>query len=248
MTTPRTKSASPTQLTLQHCARLGWTADKAEYWLPSRADKLVADAARALINNTNGLGSGAHMSRLLAAVNQSDSMGRPGVRKDLFEFIDVVALVPRDDTPADEEWLQSIGFHWEELSPRQLVLRGTELDLTYFNGSWFVDDSSDRLMLTNRLPGKTRAEVLQLCDALLGLNVEAPRPGILAIQCTTVSNQAARLAKLKSLPAAKAWLESGGAIEVWGWKKYAKPVDRRKWRETRTAVTLADFEAKEAPF
>ena len=65
---------------------------------------------------------------------------------------------------------------------------------------------------------------------------------LLLIQATSGSNSAARVRKITTecREAARAWLESGGRIEVWAWRKYAKPVDRRYWRALETPITLAD--------
>lgn len=44
---------------------------------------------------------------------------------------------------------------------------------------------------------------------------------ILAIQATSGSNVAARLKKIRDLPAHRDWLKSGGLLEVWGWRQVA---------------------------
>ncbi len=62
---------------------------------------------------------------------------------------------------------------------------------------------------------------------------------ILGIQATTNSNQANRVSKIleECSEAAEAWINSGNRLAVWGWKKYAKAVDRRFWRVTETEIT-----------
>jgi hypothetical protein len=62
--------------------------------------------------------------------------------------------------------------------------------------------------------------------------------GILGIQATTVGNQRNREKKIREERSEnmKAWLDSGGLIQVWGWGKYKKAVDRKFWRVTITEV------------
>jgi len=43
--------------------------------------------------------------------------------------------------------------------------------------------------------------------------------GIMLVQTTTTSNQAARVAKIKGIPEAEGWLRSGGRIQVHGWRQ-----------------------------
>lgn len=44
---------------------------------------------------------------------------------------------------------------------------------------------------------------------------------IIGIQCTSGTNVAARVKKIcnECNPVARAWLQAGGQIEVWGWRK-----------------------------
>jgi hypothetical protein len=67
--------------------------------------------------------------------------------------------------------------------------------------------------------------------------------GPMLIQATSGSNGASRVTKIATecAHAARAWLESGGRIEVWAWRKYAKPVERRFWRAYETVITLDDL-------
>ena len=68
---------------------------------------------------------------------------------------------------------------------------------------------------------------------------------ILGIQATSASNHAARVTKAKAEPRLKLWLEAGGRMEVWSWRKHAKKVDGKYWRVRRQAVTLADLNGKD---
>ena len=63
------------------------------------------------------------------------------------------------------------------------------------------------------------------------------------IQATSGSNVSKRVAKITGECAwdAAAWLDAGGGILVWGWKRYAKPVDRKWWRVIEREITLADL-------
>lgn len=76
--------------------------------------------------------------------------------------------------------------------------------------------------------------------------------GLLGIQATSGDNVGARVAKIKGEcdEAAKAWLQCGGEIEVWGWTKYKTKVegDRRSWRERIVPITRADFYWDDPPF
>ncbi len=56
---------------------------------------------------------------------------------------------------------------------------------------------------------------------------------IIGIQTTSSSNMAARIKKIRELPASAIWLQSGGAILVHGWKrdKAGKWVCREEWLE-----------------
>lgn len=59
--------------------------------------------------------------------------------------------------------------------------------------------------------------------------------GILAVQVTSGSHVAERVAKIMATPAAKRWLRAGGMIEVHGWRKAGARGKRKKW-ECRTVV------------
>lgn len=66
---------------------------------------------------------------------------------------------------------------------------------------------------------------------------------ITAVQCTSGSNVSKRIEKIKTecVDRARQWLASGGRIEVWGWTKYKKPIDRRYWRERIIEITVEDL-------
>jgi hypothetical protein len=64
----------------------------------------------------------------------------------------------------------------------------------------------------------------------------------LAIQATSTGNMSARVKKILGLPAAWRWLQvPDRKIVVIGWKKYAKPVNRKFWRPTIRHLTTEDW-------
>lgn len=67
---------------------------------------------------------------------------------------------------------------------------------------------------------------------------------IIAIQATTGSNASARVKKILTERAdnAIAWLESGGLIQVWGWRKLSpRGTKREKWEPKIYHIYLEDF-------
>ena len=148
-----------TQRTLAECRRLGWVCEKTETWQPSFHAQAVIDVARLAIES-------GELDELSEALMRQKK--NPGVRKDLFGFIDVLALS--------------------------------------------VDE------------------------------------GLIAIQCTTRPNMGARVTKIRTqcLDEANAWICSGGRIEVWGWYRTDKKIERRNWHVKRRVVT-ADEVSLEKP-
>ena len=80
----KTKSASETKMSLDLCRRKGWLVQKAEYWLPSFRIYDVITVAQQVCAGT---AAKADLSKIL-----SDYRSNPGARKDLFGFVDIVAL------------------------------------------------------------------------------------------------------------------------------------------------------------
>ena len=72
--------------------------------------------------------------------------------------------------------------------------------------------------------------------------------GIVGVQVTSASNVSAHIKKIheECWVAALGWLAAGGRIEVWGWKKYKKPLDRRYWRHTIKDITNEEDQPEEA--
>ena len=70
------------------------------------------------------------------------------------------------------------------------------------------------------------------------------RGELLAVQVTSGSNVAARVTKIKAEPRAKAWLQCGGVIEVWGYRKVKVKRGGKavRWELRVVPITLEDFE------
>lgn len=101
--------------------------------------------------------------------------------------------------------------------------------------------------------GCKRPKLSRLLDGFGIVDVVAVREGeMLLVQCTSSSNQASRVSKALSTGALPMLLSVLGVrFEVWGWKKYARRVERRAWRETRQEIRLGDFnrlEPSDVPF
>lgn len=79
--------AKETERTLTHCRRLGWTVAKAEHWQPSFLVSEIIETAASTVAVPEDRGHKARLRDLLVKHKRN-----PGVRKDLFGFIDVVAL------------------------------------------------------------------------------------------------------------------------------------------------------------
>lgn len=75
------------------------------------------------------------------------------------------------------------------------------------------------------------------------IDIVAIREGeTLGIQATSTGNLKARVHKILAEPRAKVWLAAGNKIVAIGWRKYAKPIDRKHWRPTIIEITGKDFE------
>ena len=79
---------------------------------------------------------------------------------------------------------------------------------------------------------RIRQDLFGFCDIV---SLEAK---ITAIQVTSGTNVAARVNKIFDEPRARAWLASGGMIEVHGWRKTGKAGKRKLWSLRRVAVEL----------
>ena len=153
---PRKKAAANiTSLTMEECRRLGWLVEKCEYWLASHIAQQIVSQVRMLEQQGPAADWAGVLRPLAQAVRKN-----PGVRKDIFGFIDALAITPK---------------------------------------------------------------------------------GILAIQSTTIENISARTTKIRDEHNATAvrWLESGNALEVWGWEKQERPAENgRYWQVVRREITM----------
>jgi hypothetical protein len=66
-------------------------------------------------------------------------------------------------------------------------------------------------------------------------------PHILAVQSTTGTNLAARLAKILAEERALTWLRAGGLIVIHGWSKKGGAGKRKLWECRERFVTQDDF-------
>jgi len=89
---------------------------------------------------------------------------------------------------------------------------------------------------------RRRIDVFGFGD-LLALDGEQ---GSLLIQATSTSNMGSRVTKIRKdcNAAARAWLEAGNRIEVWGWAKRGATGKRKLWTLRSVRVTLTDLNAK----
>lgn len=86
---------SPTKRTLALFRKRGWHAAVAEYWQPSFANQRVVDAAKQFAKQR----CEATQHNLMNAV-RGLNRSLPGVRKDLFGFIDIVAVTDTNEIVA----------------------------------------------------------------------------------------------------------------------------------------------------
>ena len=83
------------------------------------------------------------------------------------------------------------------------------------------------------------------CVDVVGIRPD--QNGVLGIQATTTSNQAARLAKAMSIPHLRTWLQAGNTFQVWGWAKKGAKGKRKLWEVSIRNVTLAELPFSAAP-
>lgn len=79
----------------------------------------------------------------------------------------------------------------------------------------------------------------RISQDLWGLDLVAIRPdrqGVLGVQTTSASNLAARVKKLRGIPAVRVWLAAGNSAECHGWAKRG-----RRWDVVRRVLTVADL-------
>lgn len=71
--------------------------------------------------------------------------------------------------------------------------------------------------------------------------------GIIAVQACVMGSRTARIAKILAEFRAKIWLQSGGRIMVFAWRKLTRGMVREKWVPEVTEITLADFKSDGSP-
>ena len=65
------------------------------------------------------------------------------------------------------------------------------------------------------------------------------RPGVLGVQSTTTTNQAARVSKIQSYELSRVvnmWLMAGNRIVVHGWSKKGPRGKRKRWELSETEI------------
>jgi hypothetical protein len=74
------------------------------------------------------------------------------------------------------------------------------------------------------------------------------RPGALLIQATTTSNCSSRVSKIvnECTDAARAWLDAGNRIEVWGWALRGTAGKRKLWTLKIYEITLEQLKGATA--
>lgn len=79
------------------------------------------------------------------------------------------------------------------------------------------------------------------------VGIRADQPGVLAVQATSGSNAAARVAKIREIEAARTWLKAGNRILVIGWRrlvvrnKDGSKAKVKRWTPRVVEVTLSDL-------
>jgi len=82
-----------------------------------------------------------------------------------------------------------------------------------------------------------RQDLFQFVDIVA---VRAATKEIVAVQCTSTPNMAARVKKIRALAAHSEWLGSGGRILVIGWSKKGARGKRKVWTAKIVELTLDD--------
>ncbi len=72
---------------------------------------------------------------------------------------------------------------------------------------------------------------------VFGADILALKPGVplLAVQCTTGANHAARRTKLEAEGFVALWHGAGAALEIWSWSKQGARGTRKTWALRREA-------------
>lgn len=114
----------------------------------------------------------------------------------------------------------------------------TQRTLTFFRGLGYDAAVVEKYVTMPGQPHGIRQDAFGFIDILAFKD-----KGITAIQATSASNVSSRIKKILESPVARRWVcDPTRHILVIGWKKYAKPVDRKWWRHTMRYLTLGDFD------
>jgi len=74
-----------------------------------------------------------------------------------------------------------------------------------------------------------------------------PEFGVLGVQACAGASHAARRAKILAEPRVRPWLESGGRVEVWSYRRAGAAGRRKVWTLRREEVVLADLPMEPEP-
>tara|TARA_R100000306_G_C4380997_1_gene144346 strand:+ start:6862 stop:7236 length:375 start_codon:yes stop_codon:yes gene_type:complete len=87
-------------------------------------------------------------------------------------------------------------------------------------------------------PARRRVDMFGFADL-----VALPNGGITAIQVTSGSNHASHRTKITGCPDALKWLDLGGLIELWSWRKLKVKRGGKavRWTPRIEAITKGDF-------
>lgn len=96
----------------------------------------------------------------------------------------------------------------------------------------------EQTIRASKFGGKPRIFKRDLFGCMDLVALEPGRQGVLGIQATTVSNQAARVKKILDEPRALMWLGCGCRIEVHGWSKRGARGKRKTWTLSVMPITV----------
>ena len=97
-------------------------------------------------------------------------------------------------------------------------------------------------VVEKRIPGM---DVTQDMYGFIDIHAMQPSVGFLAVQTTSGPNVAARIQKIKELPAAREWLLCYGLIVVHGWRKVGARGARKLWECREVQLVLSGDEIRE---
>ena len=118
------------------------------------------------------------------------------------------------------------------MSPTQRTLKRCK------DNGWIAAVSEHWQAIPNHPGGGVRKDLFGFIDVVVLAGGK-----ILAVQATSGATGASRVKKIRDEcnNQAVAWLECGGVIEVWAWRKLKRRPDGRLWHPKITSVTIQDL-------